>query len=54
MLCLLWTSSRLLHDMIATSFARPVYLIVLFHTIHVSLESYAHSTKRVYDDMKNI
>lgn len=53
-LCLLSTSSRLLHDVIATSFARPVYLIVLFHTIYVSLVSYAHSTKRVYDGMNNI
>lgn len=33
---------------------RPVYLIVPFHTVYVSLEAFAHSTKRVYDDMKNI
>lgn len=36
------------------SLVRPQYLIELPYTAYMSLEAYAHSTKRVYDDMKHM
>ena len=40
--------------LLTMSFVRPQYLIELPNAAYMSLEAYAHSTKRVYDDMKHM